>query len=146
VLIDCDVLQADGGTRTASITGACVATAIAFQRLMAKGKIKENPMSQLVAAVSCGVYQGEAVLDLNYIEDKEASVDFNIVMTEGSQFVEVQGSGEEAVFTAEEMAAMLALGKAGIADLIAKQKVAIAAADRVERTALEDLASAFGKK
>jgi ribonuclease PH len=103
-------------------------------------------MSQLVAAVSCGVYQGEAVLDLNYIEDKEASVDFNIVMTEGSQFVEVQGSGEEAVFTAEEMAAMLALGKAGIADLIAKQKVAIAAADRVERTALEDLASAFGKK
>jgi ribonuclease PH len=146
VWIDCDVLQADGGTRTASITGACVATAIAFQRLMAKGKIKENPMSQLVAAVSCGVYQGEAVLDLNYIEDKEASVDFNIVMTEGSQFVEVQGSGEEAVFTAEEMAAMLALGKAGIADLIAKQKVAIAAADRVERTALEDLASAFGKK
>ena len=144
--IDCDVLQADGGTRTASITGACVATAIAFQRLMAKGKIKENPMSQLVAAVSCGVYQGEAVLDLNYIEDKEASVDFNIVMTEGSQFVEVQGSGEEAVFTAEEMAAMLALGKTGIAELIAKQKLAIAAADRVERTALEDLASAFGKK
>jgi ribonuclease PH len=146
VWIDCDVLQADGGTRTASITGACVATAIAFQRLMAKGKIKENPMSQLVAAVSCGVYQGEAVLDLNYIEDKEASVDFNIVMTESSQFVEVQGSGEEAVFTAEEMAAMLALGKAGIAELIAKQKLAIASADRVERTALEDLASAFGKK
>ena len=145
VWIDCDVLQADGGTRTASITGACVATAIAFQRLMAKGKIKENPMSQLVAAVSCGVYQGEAVLDLNYIEDKDATVDFNIVMTEASQFVEVQGSGEEAVFTSEEMAAMLALGKSGIAELISKQKTAIAAADRVERTALEDLAAAFGK-
>ena len=91
--IDCDVLQADGGTRTASITGACVAVAIAFNRMMAEGKIKDFPLKKLVAAVSAGVYEGTPVLDLNYVEDKAASVDFNIVMTEALEFVEVQGAG-----------------------------------------------------
>lgn len=142
--IDCDVLQADGGTRTASITGACVATAIACNRLMAAGKIKDFPLTQLVAAVSCGVFQHVPVLDLNYLEDKAATVDFNVVMTESGKFVEVQGSGEEAVFSSEEMAAMLDLAKGGIAQLIDLQKQAILAADRVKPDALLDLAQAFG--
>jgi ribonuclease PH len=142
--IDCDVLQADGGTRTASITGACVATAIACNRLMAAGKIKDFPLTQLVAAVSCGVFENVPVLDLNYLEDKAATVDFNVVMTESGKFVEVQGSGEEAVFSSEEMAAMLDLAKTGIAALIDRQKQAILAADRVKADALQDLAQAFG--
>jgi ribonuclease PH len=142
--IDCDVLQADGGTRTASITGACVATAIACNRLMAAGKIKDFPLTQLVAAVSCGVFENVPVLDLNYLEDKAATVDFNVVMTESGKFVEVQGSGEEAVFSSEEMAAMLDLAKTGIAALIDRQKQAILAADRVKPDALQDLAQAFG--
>lgn len=142
--IDCDVLQADGGTRTASITGACVATAIACNRLMAAGKIKDFPLTQLVAAVSCGVFENVPVLDLNYLEDKAATVDFNVVMTESGKFVEVQGSGEEAVFSSEEMAAMLDLAKTGIAALINRQKQAILAADRVKPDALQDLAQAFG--
>jgi ribonuclease PH len=142
--IDCDVLQADGGTRTASITGACVAAAIACNRLMAAGKIKDFPLTQLVAAVSCGVFEHVPVLDLNYLEDKAATVDFNVVMTESGKFVEVQGSGEEAVFSSEEMAAMLDLAKTGIAELIEKQKQAILAADRVKPDALQDLAAVFG--
>ncbi len=142
--IDCDVLQADGGTRTASITGACVAAAIACNRLIAAGKIKDFPLTQLVAAVSCGVFEHVPVLDLNYLEDKAATVDFNVVMTESGKFVEVQGSGEEAVFSSEEMAAMLDLAKTGIAELIEKQKQAILAADRVKPDALQDLAAVFG--
>ena len=142
--LDCDVLQADGGTRTASITGACVAAAIACNRLMAAGKIKDFPISQLVAAVSCGVYGNTPILDLNYPEDKAATVDFNVVMTESGKFVEVQGSGEESVFSAEEMTAMLELAKNGIAQLIDLQKQAILAADRVQATSLLDLANAFG--
>lgn len=142
--LDCDVLQADGGTRTASITGACVAAAIACNRLMAAGKIKDFPIAQLVAAVSCGVYEQTPILDLNYPEDKAATVDFNVVMTESGKFVEVQGSGEEAVFSSEEMAAMLELAKHGIAELIDLQKQAILAADRVQKASLQDLANAFG--
>lgn len=142
--LDCDVLQADGGTRTASITGACVAAAIACNRLMAAGKIKDFPIAQLVAAVSCGVYEQTPILDLNYPEDKAATVDFNVVMTESGKFVEVQGSGEEAVFSSEEMTAMLDLAKAGIAQLIDLQKQAILAADRVQTASLQDLANAFG--
>ena len=146
VWIDCDVLQADGGTRTASITGGCVAAAIAFNKLMAEGKLKTFPMKQLVAAVSAGVYEGVPVLDLNYLEDKAASVDFNVVMTEASEFVEVQGSGEEAVFTSEQMTAMLELSKKGIADLISLQKAAILTADRAAPADLASLTSAFGKR
>lgn len=142
--IDCDVLQADGGTRTASITGACVATAIACNRLISAGKIKDFPLSQLVAAVSCGIYENAAILDLNYLEDKDAAVDFNVVMTESGKFVEVQGSGEESVFSAEEMADMLSLAKEGIRRLVGLQKEAIIAADRIETSALQDLANTFG--
>ena len=120
--IDCDVLQADGGTRTASITGACVAAALAFRALQSAGLIKTNPLRHFVAAVSVGVVGGQPLLDLNYLEDKDASVDMNLVMTEEGHFVEVQGSGEEATFTQEEFTAMLALGRKGIAELIAAQR------------------------
>ena len=126
--IDCDVLQADGGTRTASITGACVAASLAVQKLIADKLIKKSPIKKLVAAVSVGVVNGEALLDLNYVEDKDASVDMNLVMTEDGHFVEVQGSGEEQTFSETELAAMLALGRQGIANLIAAQRAAIAAA------------------
>jgi len=146
VWIDCDVLQADGGTRTASITGGCVAAAIAFNKLMAAGKIKDFPMKKLVAAVSAGVFEGTPVLDLNYLEDKAASVDFNVVMTETSEFVEIQGSGEEAVFSSEEMTAMLDLSRKGIAELISKQKMAIINADRAEPVDLAALTAAFGRR
>jgi ribonuclease PH len=120
-----------------------VATAIALNRLMAQGKLKEFPLKKLVAAVSAGIYQGEAVLDLNYPEDRDASVDFNVVMTEDGQFVELQGSGEEDVFSSAQMTAMLDLSRAGIAQLVELQKKAILAADEATPTDLEDLAKAF---
>lgn len=123
--IDCDVLAADGGTRTASITGACVAAALACRQLMSAGLIKKNPIRQLVAAVSVGVVNGAPVLDLDYIEDKDAAVDMNVVMTAAGSFVEVQGSGEESTFTDEELAAMLALARSGIGELLAAQKIAL---------------------
>ncbi len=146
IWIDCDVLQADGGTRTASITGGCVAMAIALNKLMAEGKLKHFPIKKLVAAVSAGVYQGVPVLDLNYPEDKDASVDFNVVMTEASEFVEIQGSGEEAVFSGEEMSAMLELSRKGIAEIISLQKMAILTADRAAPADLASLTAAFGKR
>ena len=142
--IDCDVLQADGGTRTASITGACVAVAIACNRLLAEGKLKTFPVKQLVSAVSAGVVDGEPILDLCYTEDRDATVDFNAVLTEDSNFVELQGSGEEATFTPDEMASMLALCKDGCKTLNGLQREAILAADQAKPTDLEDLANAFG--
>ena len=145
IWIDCDVLQADGGTRTASITGGCVAMAIALNKLMAEGKLKTFPIKKLVAAVSAGVYQGVPVLDLNYPEDKAATVDFNVVMTETGEFVEIQGSGEEAVFSSEEMTAMLELSRKGIAEIISLQKAAILTADRAAPADLASLAAAFGR-
>ena len=123
--IDCDVLQADGGTRTASITGACVAAVLACRALVEGKLLKELPLRKLVAAVSVGVVKQQPLLDLNYVEDKDASVDMNLVMTEDGHFVEVQGSGEESTFSEEEFAAMLALGKKGIAGLVAAQRAAI---------------------
>ena len=146
VWIDCDVLQADGGTRTASITGGCVAAAIAFNKLLGAGKIRDFPMKKLVAAVSAGVCNGTPLLDLNYLEDKAATVDFNVVMTEAGEFVEVQGSGEEAVFTGEQMSAMLELSGKGIAELVSLQKAAILTADRAAPADLSSLFSTFGKK
>lgn len=143
VWIDCDVLQADGGTRTASITGGCVATAIALNQLMAAGKLKSFPMKKLVAGISCGIFQDTAILDLDYPEDKDASVDFNVVMTEDMEFVEVQGSGEEAVFTSEQMTAMLDLAKKGVGELITLQKQAIIDADQASLNDLNDLANCF---
>lgn len=143
VWVDCDVLQADGGTRTASITGAAVALSIAINRLMAKGLITENPMRKLVSAVSVGKLRGEPILDLCYEEDRDAEVDMNIVMTESGEYVEVQGSGEEAVFTAEEMAQMFALASQGVAAITAAQKEAIAAADEPSTAALDSLRDFF---
>lgn len=145
VWVDCDVLQADGGTRTASISGGCVAVAIACNRLMGAGKIKDFPVSQLVAAVSAGVYQQTPILDLNYPEDKDAAVDFNVVMTEAGQFVEVQGSGEQAVFTTEEMNAMLELSANGVEQICALQKQAILTADQAGPADLVSLVSSFSK-
>ncbi|MCP5531943.1 MAG: ribonuclease PH [Akkermansiaceae bacterium] len=145
IWIDCDVLQADGGTRTASITGGCVAVAIALNKLMGEGKLKDFPLKKLVAAVSAGVYEGTPVLDLNYVEDKGAAVDFNVVMTEALEFVELQGSGEEAVFSADEMKSMLELSKKGISELISLQKQAILTADRAAPADLASLTAAFGR-
>ncbi|NJM37067.1 MAG: ribonuclease PH [Akkermansiaceae bacterium] len=144
IWIDCDVLQADGGTRTASVTGGCVAMAIALNKLFGEGKMKHLPVVKLVAAVSAGVYQGVPVLDLNYPEDKDASVDFNVVMTEALEFVEVQGSGEEAVFSGEEMSAMLDLARKGVSEIVTMQKVAILTADRAAPADLASLMGAFG--
>ena len=123
--IDCDVLQADGGTRTASVTGGCVAAALAFQTLVNARKLPRLPIKKLVAAVSVGICDGVPVLDLDYVEDRDASVDLNVVLTEDGQFVEVQGTGEEATFTDEQFAAMLALAKRGAAELITAQKAVI---------------------
>jgi ribonuclease PH len=120
--IDCDVLQADGGTRTASITGGCVAAAMACKTLVEAGKLAKSPIKKFVAAVSVGIVGGTPLLDLNYEEDKEAGVDMNIVMTQDGQFVEVQGAGEESTFSQEEFASMLDLGRRGIAELIGAQQ------------------------
>lgn len=127
--IDCDVLQADGGTRTASITGACVAVELAFQRFLAAGKIKESPLRKWAAAVSSGVWEDSCILDLNYHEDKAAKVDFNYAMTEDLEMIEVQGTGEEATFTEEQLVEMLHLGKKGVAEIVARQKEVAAAFD-----------------
>lgn len=124
--VDCDVLQADGGTRTASITGAVLAVIIACNRLAAEGKVTRFPVKELAAAVSIGVCGGEALLDLNYLEDKEATVDMNLVMTSGLHFIEVQGSGEEAVFSEPELQAMLLLGREGIKQIVQIQQKALA--------------------
>src|SRR3954451_17623058 len=124
--VDCDVLQADGGTRTAAITGASLAVAIACRKLIDENKIASSPIRKLVAAVSAGVLDGATVLDLNYEEDKAVTVDFNLVATEDGDFVEMQGSGEEATFSNDELEAMLAAGKKGIGELIAAQRAVLA--------------------
>jgi ribonuclease PH len=128
VVLDCDVIQADGGTRTASISGAYVALSIAMGRLAAKGELKKNPLFGQVAAVSVGIYNGMPVLDLDYAEDSEAETDMNIVMNEAARFIEVQGTAEGHAFTDEEFAAMLGLARSGITEIIAVQNEAIAAA------------------
>lgn len=124
--IDCDVLQADGGTRTASITGACVAAALACRRLVEAKLLKKTPIKKFVAAASIGICGGEALLDLNYEEDKAAGVDMNLVMTDDEQFVEVQGAGEETTFSAEHLSAMLEVGRRGIRELLAAQQAVLA--------------------
>jgi ribonuclease PH len=127
VWVDCDVLQADGGTRTASITGACVAAAIAFDKLVAAKKVFRSPLRKMVAAVSAGIFKNEALLDLNYVEDKDAEVDANFVMTEDGEFVEIQGAGEEATFSGTQFNDLLTLGKKGIGELCALQRSAVRA-------------------
>jgi ribonuclease PH len=124
--VDCDVLQADGGTRTAAITGASLAVAIACRKLATEKKVDAPPVRKLVAAVSAGILSGNAIVDLNYEEDKAVTVDFNLVATEDGEFVEVQGSGEEATFSQSQLDGMLAIGGKGIAALIAAQRIVLA--------------------
>ncbi len=122
VWIDCDVLQADGGTRTASITGSYVALVIALGRMYVDGNLASWPVNDFIAAVSVGLIGGVAMLDLNYEEDSKAGVDMNVVATEKGRFIELQGTGESATFSEEEMQAMIALAKRGIGLLVAKQR------------------------
>jgi ribonuclease PH len=122
VWIDCDVLEADGGTRTAAITGAYVAVMLAMRKLQEQGALKDLPLKCSVAAISVGLLDDEPLLDLCYEEDVKAAVDMNVVMTDESQFVEVQGTGEDAPFTQRQMSAMLKLARKGIAELMAIQK------------------------
>jgi len=124
--VDCDVLQADGGTRTAAITGGFVALTLAIRKLVAEGKLTENPLLEPVAAVSVGMLQDRPLLDLCYSEDAEAAVDMNLVMNAAGQFIELQGSGEEATFSQSQLEAMLALGRAGIGQLLRAQQEALA--------------------
>jgi len=119
--VDCDVLQADGGTRTASITGAYLAARLAIQKLLDAKKIAENPLTDSVAAVSVGLFEGEALLDLNYVEDKDAEVDANVVMTGRGRFVEVQSSGEESTFSQEQLDALLGLARGGLQEVTTLQ-------------------------
>lgn len=123
--VDCDVLQADGGTRTAAITGAYVALRLAMEKLMADGKLQKNPIATPVAAVSVGIVGGKALLDLCYTEDVMASVDMNLVMTGTGEFVELQGTGEEASFSEKQLAEMIAFGKVGIGELLKRQVAAV---------------------
>ncbi len=125
IKIDCDVIQADGGTRTASITGACVALHDAIGVLLKSGRVKKNPMKQLIASVSVGIYKGVPVLDLDYAEDSNAETDMNVVMTEQLRFIELQGTGEENDFDNAELQSMIALAEKGIAELLEKQKQAL---------------------
>lgn len=127
IWVDCDVLQADGGTRTAAITGAYVALSLAVKKLIAEGKLKESPLLHAVAAVSVGIVAGQALLDLCYVEDAAAAVDLNLVMNSVGEFIEVQGTGEESTFSESQLAALLALGKAGIRELLAAQQAALEA-------------------
>ena len=125
IWIDCDVLQADGGTRTASITGAFVALSIAVNKLINDGLILESPFLDPIAAVSVGIVEGQALLDLCYVEDVAAEVDMNLVMTSTGNFIEVQGTGEEATFTADQLTQMLAFGKHGVDEVVKLQQAAI---------------------
>jgi ribonuclease PH len=123
--IDCDVLQADGGTRTAAITGACVATSFAVQKLLCERKLCVSPIAHKVAAVSLGIVGGQALLDLNYEEDKNAAVDLNLVMTESLDLVELQVSGEEAVFNRQQLDSLLDMGVRGIQQILELQTAAL---------------------
>ncbi|MEY2685735.1 MAG: ribonuclease [Pseudomonadota bacterium] len=126
ITLDCDVLQADGGTRTAAITGAFVAAQDAVNQLMASGQLARNPILQPVAAISVGLVQGVPVLDLNYVEDSGCDTDMNVVMTGAGHYVEVQGTAEGAAFTRDEMNRLLALAEKGINELVSLQRAALA--------------------
>ena len=125
ITLDCDVIQADGGTRTASITGACVALADALNALVAAGKLKASPLKGMVAAISVGIVGGEALCDLEYVEDSAADTDMNVVMTEDGRMIEVQGTAEGEPFSHEELLQLLAIARGGIEQLIQAQKAAL---------------------
>jgi ribonuclease PH len=122
IMLDCDVLQADGGTRTAAITGGCVALVDAINYLCERNKITQNPFKQLVAAVSVGIFRGSSILDLDYSEDSNAETDMNIVMTEDGNFIEVQGTAERGTFHQDELNTLLDLAKTGIKQLFLHQR------------------------
>lgn len=122
ITIDCDVLQADGGTRTAAISGSFVALAEAVRTLIKQGKLKQNPLHGQLAAVSVGIYRGEAVLDLEYAEDSEAETDMNVVMNDAGAFIEIQGTAEGHAFRREEMNTMLNLAEKGVQEIMAEQR------------------------
>lgn len=122
IVVDCDVIQADGGTRTAAITGGCVALYEAIASLYDLGILKRNPFKQFIAAVSVGIYKGQALLDLDYLEDSNAQTDMNAVVNEEGNFIEIQGTAEQAPFTHHELLAMTALAQEGTAELIRKQR------------------------
>ncbi len=124
IAIDCDVIQADGGTRTASITGACLALSDALKSMVAAGTLKQSPLIRMVASVSVGIYQGEAVLDLDYPEDSAADTDMNIVMADDGGIIEIQGTAEGEPFSEEQFGEMMALAKQGIKELHELQKMA----------------------
>ena len=125
ITIDCDVIQADGGTRTAAITGACVALVDALRWLQEQGKLKTDPLKYMVAAVSVGIHEGQAICDLEYVEDSAAETDMNVVMTECGKIIEVQGTAEGEPFSQDELLQLLELAKGGIAELVALQKQAL---------------------
>ena len=125
ITLDCDVIQADGGTRTAAVSGAYVALALAARELIDSHQLKKNPLHGQVAAVSVGIYRGTPVLDLDYAEDSEAETDMNVVMNEAGRFVEVQGTAEGHAFTDNEFAAMISLAKIGVGEIIAAQNDAL---------------------
>ena len=127
ITVDCDVIQADGGTRTASITGGYIALALAVQKMLDNGDLKKNPVHQPIAAISVGVYQGVPVLDLDYDEDCNAETDMNVVMNNENNFIEIQGTAEGEAFSAEHLQAMLDLAKKGINELIEIQKTILEA-------------------
>jgi len=129
VTLDCDVLQADGGTRTAAISGAYVALQIAMNRLCARGEIKSNPVHGQIAAISVGIYKGTPVLDLDYAEDSQAETDMNVVMNDAGRFVEVQGTAEGHAFDRNEFDSLLGLADKGIAEILALQSEAVDSAD-----------------
>ncbi len=126
ITVDCDVIQADGGTRCASITGGWVALRLAVNKLMTAGSVTADPILDHVAAVSCGIYAGQAVLDLDYAEDSEAGTDANFVMTGTPRLIEVQAAAEGATFSRDEMAALMDLAEKGVAELVAAQNAAVA--------------------
>ena len=125
ITVDCDVIQADGGTRTASITGACVALVDALTHMRSKGIIKANPLKHMIAALSVGIYEGTAIADLEYVEDSSAETDMNVVMTETGQLIEVQGTAEGEPFSFDELNEMMSIAKAGLMELFEAQKLAL---------------------
>lgn len=125
IKIDCDVIQADGGTRTASITGGCVALADAISHMLDKGILSESPLERMIASVSVGICQGVPVLDLDYIEDSSAETDMNVVMTDEGGFIEIQGTGEDGQFSLDELNALIDLARLGIERLFDEQKAAL---------------------
>ena len=125
VVVDCDVIQADGGTRTASITGGCLALNDAINKALTDGLITKNPIKEMIASVSVGIHDGNALLDLNYLEDSNAETDMNVVMDDKNNFIEIQGTSEKRPFTYQELETMLALAKKGITELFKYQKEAL---------------------